>query len=131
MGGKMKLRRVMVVAPMRSRMAPKSGRERASSNMRAITVVLKITRVMQNAEVGRALIQVRKLQHDLTLRYFEEPLEELIWRVHQNGEGSDEVEEEQDLHRHLDRAVAQGVDHTAVYADQQIKYVKQSLMQNL
>ena len=127
----MKLRRVMVVAPMRSRMAPKSGRERASSNMRAITVVLKITRVMQNAEVGRALIQVRKLQHDLTLRYFEEPLEELIWRVHQYGEGSDEVEEEQDLHRHLDRAVAQGVDHTAVYADQQTKYVKQSLMQNL
>ena len=74
---------------------------------------------------------LRKLQHNLTLRYFEEPLEELIWRVHQYGEGSDEVEEEQDLHRHLDRAVAQGVDHTAVYADQQTKYVKQSLMQNL
>ena len=49
MGGKTKLRRVMVVAPIRSRMAPKSGRERASRTIRAMTEILKMTRVTLNS----------------------------------------------------------------------------------
>ena len=49
MGGKMKFRRVMVVAPIRSRMAPKSGKERASSTIRAMTESLKTTLVRLNS----------------------------------------------------------------------------------
>ena len=45
----MKLRRVMVVAPIRSRMAPKSGKERASSTIRAMTESLKTTLVRLNS----------------------------------------------------------------------------------
>ena len=48
--------KVMVVAPMRSRMAPKSGRERARINMRAMTVSLKRTRETQNSEISHLLI---------------------------------------------------------------------------
>ena len=55
MGGRTKLSKVMVVAPMRSRMAPKTGRERARSNMRAMTVSLKRTRVTQNSEVSSVI----------------------------------------------------------------------------
>ena len=42
MGGKMKLRHVIVVAPIRSKIAPKSGRDNPRSRSKAMTVVLKI-----------------------------------------------------------------------------------------
>ena len=44
-GGNMKLRQVIVVDPIRSRMAPKSGRERARSKSRATITVLNIIRL--------------------------------------------------------------------------------------
>ena len=51
----------------------------------------------------------------VTLRYSEEALEELVWRVHQDGEGGDEVEEEEDLHRYFDIAVTERVNHASTH----------------
>ena len=47
----------MVVAPIRSKMAPKSGKERASSTIRAMTDSLKTTLVRLNSatQQGRRL----------------------------------------------------------------------------
>ena len=47
----MKLRIVIVVAPMRSKIAPKSGRDNPRSNKRVITTVLKIMRLGPNSKI--------------------------------------------------------------------------------
>ena len=53
-----------MVAPIRSRMAPKSGKERASSTIRAMTDSLKTTLVRLNSatQQGSRLTSLKKKQ---------------------------------------------------------------------
>ena len=54
----------------------------------------------------------------VTLRYSEEALEELVGGVHQDGEGGDEVEEEEDLNRYFDIAVTERINHASTHTAQ-------------
>ena len=92
--------RVTVEAPTKSRIDPKLGTDSAMNSRQRTENVLKAQR-FQLKSGGINMFCKKEDRLFLTCWNIKHLLKELSRRVGDDGEGSDEVKEEHDLHQHL------------------------------
>ena len=101
-------------------MAEKLGRDSASSSNNNTTTDRNISRrTLKSADKLIKILSRQNLKRArLTFRDTEFLLQELVGRVHEHGVGGDEVDQQEDLHPHLEAALAQRAHDTAVIPGQ-------------